>query len=93
MQKMKNRVLTAIAMVICLIISYSGHYYFQRIAKDLDEFEKSECSGTDWVFIDKAYSDHVQPRQYQLGEMNCYCNQMLDIYGITGLNVIFEDGA
>ena len=24
--------------------------------------------------------------------MNCYCNQILDIYGLPGLNVIFEDG-
>jgi hypothetical protein len=74
MQKMKNRIVTALVMIICLIISYSGHYYFQRIAKDLEEFEKSECSGSEWVTVDRAFADFSRPRDYQLGEMNCYCN-------------------
>lgn len=92
MQKMYNRVVTASVMVVCLLISYGGHYYFQRIAKDLKEFEKSECSGTDWVTIDRAFSDHSRPRQYQLGEMNCYCQNILEIYGSSALNILFEDG-
>ena len=58
---------------ICLAISYIGHYYFQRVAKDLAEFDKSECTDSDWVSIDSAYWDFVRPRQYELGKMNCYC--------------------
>ena len=27
-QKMKNRIVTAVVMILCLIFSYGGHYYF-----------------------------------------------------------------
>lgn len=91
-QKMKNRVLTAVVMFFCLMISYTGHYYFQRIAKELKSFEKSECAGSDWVTIDHAYIDYLQPKQYKLGNMNCYCRQILKVYGVKGLGIIFEDG-
>jgi hypothetical protein len=64
MQKMKNRFITIIVMIICLIISYGGHYYFQRISKDLNDFERSECSGTDWVTIEHAFIDYTLPKQY-----------------------------
>lgn len=76
-QKIEHRILTIVTMIICLAISYIGHYYFQRVAKDLQEFDVSECSDSDWVKIDSAYYDFVRPKQYELGQMNCYCQQIL----------------
>lgn len=42
--------------------------------------------------MDRAWLDDQKQDRYKLGEMNCYCNQIYDLYGANGLKVLFPDG-
>ena len=53
---------------------------------------KSDCSGEDFYNIDTALTDSERPRQYMIGLMNCYCDQMYKLYGDPALKITFYDG-
>ena len=53
---------------------------------------KSDCSGEDLYNIDAALVDEDRPTLYNIGLMNCYCDQMYKLYDDAALKIIFYDG-
>ena len=75
-----------------LIFSYCGQFYWQFIAKSLKDFRKSECSNEDLFTNDEVWLDYMQPNTYQLGQMDCYCEQLYRLYGESAYAILFADG-
>lgn len=92
MNNLINRTFVFFAVVGTLIFSYIGQYYWQFIAKSLKDFRKSECSAEDLFTNDEVWLDHMQPNTYQLGQMDCYCEQLFELYGEKAYLMLFADG-
>ena len=92
MNNLFNRTFVFFAVVGTLIFSYIGQYYWQFIAKSLKDFRKSECSAEDLFTNDEVWLDHMQPNTYQLGQMDCYCEQLFELYGEKAYLMLFADG-
>jgi hypothetical protein len=90
-EKVSTRVYQISIMLISFSLSFLGQFYWQIIAKNLKDFERSECSGENFYQLDDAWVDHLLPMNYKLGKMNCYCQQMYNTYGDAGYKIIFDD--
>jgi hypothetical protein len=88
--KNKSRVFTAVFFT--LIFSYIGQYFWQNIAKSLKDFKKSECGADELFTNDEVYLDFLEPNTYQLGQMDCYCSALHDLYGDAAYTILFGDG-
>ena len=91
-QKWKYRIMSFCLIFLTLAVSFVGQYYFQRIEKSEIDLMKSDCQGEVWFTQDHAWIDNKREPYHQLGLMNCYCQQMYDLYGEPGTKIIFPDG-
>lgn len=82
----------AIVLLILCVISFSGVLQMSNLEKDYVHYMKSDCSGRSTFSQDLALADIIRPQKQQLGLMNCYCSQMLETFGESGVKIIFEDG-
>lgn len=76
--------------LVFIIVSFFGIWSIQLFERGRETWVKSDCTGTSFNHAQAQY-DFNLPVADQKGVINCYCQDMYDLYGFDSLKILFQD--
>jgi len=73
-----------------IIVSFFGIWSIQLFERGRETWVKSDCTGTTFDHA-QAQDDFNLPVADQRGIINCFCQEMHDLYGFNSLKILFQD--